>query len=68
MKYVQLNPTWTVDPLTEDGIPRFLPDVYDRDDRIFTALEAPFRFVPPDDIPTWIEEQNSPGLIQVPAA
>jgi len=51
---------WTVDPLTEDGVPRFLPDVYDRDDRIFTALEAPFRFEPPDDLPTWIEEQGSP--------
>lgn len=47
---------WTVDPLTEDGVPRFLPDVYDRDDRIFTALEAPFRFEPPDDLPAWIEE------------
>ena len=48
---------WTVDPLTEDGKPAFLPDVYDRDDRIFTALEAPFRYVPPDDMPEWIEEQ-----------
>jgi murein L,D-transpeptidase YcbB/YkuD len=24
--------------------------------RIFTALEAPFRFEPPDDLPAWIEE------------
>ena len=51
---------WTVDPLTEDGVPRFLPDVYDRDDRILTALDAPFRFVPPDDLPGWLEGQNSP--------
>ena len=51
---------WTVDPLTEDGVPRFLPDVYDRDDRILTALKAPFRFEPPDDLPAWIEEQNDP--------
>ena len=49
---------WTVDPLTEDGVPRFLPDVYDRDDRIFTALEAPFQFEPPDDLPEWIEEKG----------
>jgi len=48
---------WTVDPLTEDGVPRFLPDVYDRDGRILSALEKPFRFVLPDDLPAWIEGQ-----------
>ena len=46
---------WTVDPLTEDGVPRFLPDVYDRDGKIFTALDAPFRFVQPDDAPAWVD-------------
>jgi murein L,D-transpeptidase YcbB/YkuD len=51
---------WTVDPLTEDGVPRFLPDVYDRDGKIFKALDAPFRFVPPDDSPAWIEGQSAP--------
>jgi murein L,D-transpeptidase YcbB/YkuD len=50
---------WTVNPVTEDGTPEFLPDVYDRDDRILRALEAPFRFVPPEDLPGWIEEENS---------
>jgi len=51
---------WTVDPLTEDSVPRFLPDVYDRDGKILKALEAPFRFVPPDDIPAWVEGQDAP--------
>lgn len=46
---------WTVDPLTEDGVPRFLPDVYDRDGKIFKALDAPFQFVQPDDAPAWID-------------
>ena len=51
---------WTGNPGTGDGTPEFLPDVYDRDDRILTALELPFRFVPPDDAPKWLEELEAP--------
>jgi murein L,D-transpeptidase YcbB/YkuD len=51
---------WTLNPITADGTPEFLPDVYDRDDRILTALEAPFKLVLPDDAPDWLEEQDSP--------
>ena len=50
---------WTVNPITEDGTPEFLPDVYDRDDRVLQALEAPFRFVAPEDMPAWIAEQDA---------
>ena len=46
---------WTVNPITEKGTPEFLADVYDRDDRVLRALEAPFRAVPPDNIETWLE-------------
>lgn len=45
---------WTVIPVTEDG-PRFLPDVYDRDGRVLKALEAPFTYAPPEDLPTLLE-------------
>ncbi len=47
---------WTVDPVTDDGKPRFLADVYDRDDAVLAALEEPFRFVLPDDMPAWLDE------------
>jgi len=50
---------WTVNPITESGIPEFLPDVYDRDDRILKGLEAPFRYVPPDDAQAWMEGDNA---------
>ena len=50
---------WTVNPITEDGTPEFLPDAYDRDDRVLQALEAPFRFVAPEDLPAWIAEQDA---------
>ncbi len=46
---------WTVNPITEKGVPEFLADVYDRDDRVLKALEAPFRVVLPDNIATWLE-------------
>ena len=46
---------WTVNPITEKGTPEFLADVYDRDDRVLRALEAPFRVVLPDDMPSWLE-------------
>jgi murein L,D-transpeptidase YcbB/YkuD len=46
---------WTVNPLTEKGAPVFLADVYDRDDIVLRALEAPFRVVLPDNIATWLE-------------
>jgi murein L,D-transpeptidase YcbB/YkuD len=46
---------WTVNPITEKGAPEFLADVYDRDDRVLRALEAPFRVVLPDDMPSWLE-------------
>jgi len=49
---------WTVIPVTEDG-PRFLPDVYDRDGTVLNAFEAPFRFVPPEDLSTLLEEDNA---------
>jgi murein L,D-transpeptidase YcbB/YkuD len=47
---------WTVNPVTEDGKPEFLPDVYDRDGPILKALGEPFRFVAPEDMQSWIEE------------
>jgi murein L,D-transpeptidase YcbB/YkuD len=47
---------WTVNPVTADGKPEFLPDVYDRDGRILEALEEPFHFVRPEDMQTWIGE------------
>jgi murein L,D-transpeptidase YcbB/YkuD len=47
---------WTVDPTTEDGVPDFLADVYDRDDRVLEALEAPFRVVLPDDMESWLPQ------------
>jgi murein L,D-transpeptidase YcbB/YkuD len=50
---------WTVNPITEDGSLEFLPDVYDRDDRILKALEAPFKFVPPDDFSSRLDELNT---------
>ena len=46
---------WTVNPITEKGTPEFLADVYDRDDQVLRALEAPFRVVLPDDLPSWLE-------------
>jgi murein L,D-transpeptidase YcbB/YkuD len=46
---------WTVNPITEKGAPVFLADVYDRDDNVLKALEAPFRAVLPDNIATWLE-------------
>jgi murein L,D-transpeptidase YcbB/YkuD len=46
---------WTVDPITENGVPEFLADVYDRDDRVLRALEGPFRVVLPDNLPSWLE-------------
>jgi murein L,D-transpeptidase YcbB/YkuD len=46
---------WTVNPITETGVPEFLPDVYDRDGAVLQALEAPFRYVPPDDVQKWID-------------
>ena len=46
---------WTVNPITEKGVPEFLADVYDRDDRVLKALEAPFRAVLPDNMATWLE-------------
>jgi murein L,D-transpeptidase YcbB/YkuD len=46
---------WTVNPITEKGVPEFLADVYDRDDNVLRALEAPFRAVPPDNMPSWLE-------------
>ena len=49
---------WTVIPVTEDG-PRFLPDVYDRDGRVLKALEAPFTYAPPEDLPTLLEADNA---------
>ena len=44
---------WTVETIGDDG-PKFLPDVYDRDGPILKALNAPFKFVPPDDLPDWM--------------
>jgi len=46
---------WTVNPITEKGATVFLADVYDRDDNVLKALEAPFRAVLPDNITTWLE-------------
>jgi len=46
---------WTVNPITEKDTPEFLADVYDRDDNVLKALEAPFRAVPPDNIATWLD-------------
>ena len=46
---------WTVNPITENGVPEFLADVYDRDGDVLRALEAPFRVVLPDDMPSWLE-------------
>jgi murein L,D-transpeptidase YcbB/YkuD len=46
---------WTVNPITENGVPEFLADVYDRDDRVLKALGAPFRVVLPDNFPSWLE-------------
>jgi murein L,D-transpeptidase YcbB/YkuD len=46
---------WTVEPTGEDG-PKFLPDVYDRDGAVLKALNEPFRFVPPDDLPAWMQD------------
>jgi murein L,D-transpeptidase YcbB/YkuD len=46
---------WTVNPITEKGVPVFLADVYDRDDRVLKALEAPFHVVLPDNMPSWLE-------------
>jgi murein L,D-transpeptidase YcbB/YkuD len=46
---------WTVNPITEKGATVFLADVYDRDDNVLKALEAPFHVVLPDDIATWLE-------------
>jgi murein L,D-transpeptidase YcbB/YkuD len=46
---------WTVNPITAMGSPEFLADVYDRDDRVLRALEAPFRVVLPDNLPSWLE-------------
>ena len=46
---------WTVNPITKKGAPEFLADVYDRDDQVLSALEAPFRVVLPDDMPSWLE-------------
>jgi len=46
---------WTVNPITEKGVPEFLADVYDRDDRLLKALGAPFRVVLPDNLPSWID-------------
>jgi murein L,D-transpeptidase YcbB/YkuD len=50
---------WTVDPITPSGVPEFLPDIYDRDGRVLEALDAPFQFVPPDDMQDWIEEDSA---------
>ncbi len=46
---------WTVNPLTKNGTPEFLADVYDRDDRVLRALSAPFKVVLPDDLESWLE-------------
>ena len=46
---------WTVNPITEKGSPEFLADVYDRDDDVLRALEAPFRVVQPDNMSSWVE-------------
>ena len=46
---------WTVNPITDEGTPEFLADVYDRDDRVLKALEAPFRVVLPDNASTWLD-------------
>ena len=46
---------WTVNPITENGVPEFLADVYDRDDRVLKALGAPFHAVLPDDLASWLE-------------
>lgn len=36
--------------------------MYDRDGKILKALEAPFRFVPPDDLPAWTEGRTLPDF------
>ena len=46
---------WTVNPLTDNGIPEFLPDVYDRDGRVLEALNEPFRYAAPENLPDWID-------------
>jgi murein L,D-transpeptidase YcbB/YkuD len=46
---------WTVDTITTKGAPEFLADVYDRDDRVLRALQAPFRVVLPDNMPSWLD-------------
>lgn len=46
---------WTVDTITKKDEPKFLADVYDRDDRVLRALQAPFRVVLPDNMPAWLE-------------
>ncbi|MGB5328028.1 MAG: L,D-transpeptidase family protein, partial [Gammaproteobacteria bacterium] len=46
---------WTVNPITENGVPEFLADVYDRDDRVLRALDGPFLVVLPDNMPSWLE-------------
>ena len=40
---------WTVVPTGKDG-PKFLQDIYERDEPILRELNEPFRFVPPDDL------------------
>ena len=40
---------WTVVPTGKDG-PRFLQDIYERDEPILRELNEPFKFVPPDDL------------------
>ena len=51
---------WTVNPVTDDGTPDFLPDVYDRDGAVLAALEEPFRTVLPEDAERWLEEIGAP--------
>ncbi len=48
---------WTVVPDAKPS-PRFLPDVYDRDDAILKALNAEFQLVLPDDLPAWLNASH----------
>jgi murein L,D-transpeptidase YcbB/YkuD len=46
---------WTL-TVEEEGQSRFLQDVYDRDQAILDALNAPFAFSAPSGLPSWAKD------------
>lgn len=46
---------WTL-AVEEEGPARFLQDVYDRDQTVLDALNAPFSVSTPSGLPSWAED------------